>query len=58
MNPIWQEPHQLAIYKCNRGFELGATQKQIQVVARAGPQPGPEPGLRVQYADHSDKLPP
>jgi len=57
MNPIWQEPHQLAIYQCDRGFELGATQKQIRVVARAGPEPGTT-GLRVQYADHSDTLPP
>ena len=30
---------QLAIYKRGRGFELGATEKQIQVVVRAGLDP-------------------
>ena len=39
-NPNWPEANQLAIYKCGRGFELGATVKQIQVVARAGLEPG------------------
>ena len=39
-NPNWPEADQLAIYKRNRGFELGATVKQIQVVARAGLEPG------------------
>ena len=39
MNPIWQEANQLAIYKRGRGFELGATEKQLQVVARAGLEP-------------------
>jgi len=35
-NPNWPEANQLAIYKRGRGFELGATEKQIQVVAGAG----------------------
>ena len=30
----------VAIYKCGRGFELGSTEKQIQVVVRAGLEPG------------------
>ena len=46
-NPNWPEANQLAIYKRGRGFELGATEKQIQpVVARAGLEPGTA-GLRV-----------
>jgi len=40
MNPIWQEANQLTIYKRGRGVELWATEKQLQVVARAGPEPG------------------
>ena len=39
-NPSWPEANQLAIYKCGREFELRATEKQIQVVVRAGLQPG------------------
>ena len=39
-NPNWPEANQLAIYKRGRGFELGATEKQIQVVVRAGLEPG------------------
>ena len=39
---IVKKPHrskanQLAIYKLGRGFELGVTEKQIQVVVRAIP---------------------
>ena len=56
-NPSWPEANQLAIYKRDRGFELGATQKQIQVVVRAGLKPGTA-GLRVRHADHSTTLPP
>ena len=33
-NPNWPEANQLAIYKLGRGFELGVTEKQIQVVFR------------------------
>jgi len=39
-NPNWPEANQLAIYKRGRGFELGATEKQTQVVFRAGLEPG------------------
>ena len=35
-NPNWPEENQLAIYERGRGFELGATEKQVQVVVRAG----------------------
>ena len=45
----------MAIYKRGRGFELGATEKQIQVVVRAGLEPGTA-GLRVRHADHSTTL--
>ena len=40
-NPNWPEANQLAIYKRgpSRGFELGVTENQIQVVARAGLEP-------------------
>ena len=48
-NPNWLEANQLAIYKRGRGFELGATEKQIQVVVRVGLEPGTA-GLRVQHA--------
>ena len=40
-NPNWPEANQLTIYKRGRGFELGATEKQIQGVVRAGLEPGP-----------------
>ena len=48
-NPNWPKANQLAIYKRGRGFELGATEKQILVVIRAGLEPGTA-GLRVQHA--------
>jgi len=38
-NPNWPEANQLAIYKRGQEFELGATEKQIQVVVRAGLKP-------------------
>jgi len=38
-NPNWPEANQLSIYKRGRGFELGATVKQIRVVVRAGLEP-------------------
>jgi len=56
-NPNWPEANQLAIYKRGRGFELGATEKQTQVVDRVGLEPGTA-GLRVRRADHSAMLPP
>ena len=39
-NPIWQEASQLAVYKHALGVELGATKKQLQLVANAGFEPG------------------
>ena len=39
-NPRWQESDQPAIYKQGRGVELGATEKQPQIVVRAGLEPG------------------
>jgi len=56
-NPNWPEANQLAIYKHGRGFELGAAEKQIQVVVRAGLEPGTA-GLRVRHVHHSATLPP
>ena len=53
----WPEANQLDIYKRGQGFELGATEKQIQVVIRAGLEPGTA-GLRDRHADHSATLPP
>ena len=48
-NPNCQEANQLAIYKRDRGFEIGATEKQIQVVVREGLEPETA-GLRVRHA--------
>ena len=45
-NLSWPEANQLGIFKRGRGFELGVTEKQIQVVVRAGLEPG-TPELRV-----------
>ena len=56
-NPNCPEANQLAIYKRGRGFELEATEKQIQVVIRAGLELGTA-GLRDRHADHSATLPP
>jgi len=51
-NPNWPEANQLAIYKGVWGFELGATEKQVQVLARVGLEHGTA-GLRVRHAaDH------
>ena len=55
-NPNWPEANQLATYKRGRGFELGATEKQIQVLVRAGLESGTA-GLRIRLADHSATLP-
>ena len=56
-NSNWPEANQLAIYKLGRGFELGSTEKQIQVVVRTGLEPGTA-GVRVRLADRSATLPP
>ena len=45
-DPNWPEADQLVIYKRDRGFEFGATKKQVQVVVRVGLEPGTA-GLRV-----------
>ena len=49
-NPNWPEATTRG-----RGFELGSTEKQIQVVVRAGLEPGTA-GLRVRHTDHSATL--
>jgi len=51
-NPNWLEANQLAICKRGRGFELGATVKQIQIVVKTGLGPGTA-GLRVRRTDYS-----
>ena len=56
-NPSWQEADQLAIYKHGQGIELGATVKQLQLVARVGLEPGTS-GSQVQHPNHVAKLPP
>ena len=56
-NPNWQEADQLAIYKRVRGVELGATEKQLQLVVRAGLKPGTT-GFQVRRPNHSTTLPP
>ena len=35
-NPNWQEADQLAIYKHDRGVELGSTEKQLQLSGQSG----------------------
>ena len=52
-NPNWPEANQLAIYKRCRGFELRATEKEIQVVVTAELEPGTAGFRRVRHADHS-----
>ena len=51
-NPNWPGANQLAIYKRGRGFELGATAKQIQAMVTAGLEHRTA-GLRVRLADNS-----
>ena len=47
----------MVIYKRDRGFELGVTERQMQVVVSAELEPR-DAGLRVRHADHSATLPP
>ena len=47
-NPNWSETNQLAIYKRGREFELGATEKQIQVPVWVAKRAG----LQARHADH------
>ena len=35
-NPNWREADQLAIYKHDRGGELGSTEKQLQLSGQSG----------------------
>ena len=35
-NPNWQDADQLAIYKHDRGVELGSTEKQLQQSGQSG----------------------
>ena len=35
-NPHWREADQLAIYKHERGVELGSTEKQIKLSGQSG----------------------
>ena len=35
-NPNWREANQLAIYKHDRGVELGSTKKQLQLSGQSG----------------------
>ena len=35
-NPNWMEVDQLAIYKHDRGVELGSTKKQLQLSGQSG----------------------
>ena len=56
-NPNWQEADQLAFYKRGRGVELGATEKQLQLVVRAGLEPGTT-RFQVRRPNHSTTLPP
>ena len=56
-NPNWQEADQLAIYKRSRGVELGATEKQLQLVVRTGLELGTT-GFQVRRPNHSTTLPP
>ena len=35
-NPNWREADQLAIYKRDRGVELGSTEKQLQLSGQSG----------------------
>ena len=56
-NPNWHEADQLAIFKRGRGVELRATEKQLQIVVRAGLELGTS-GLQVRRPNHSTMLPP
>ena len=56
-NHNWQKADQLAIYKRGRGVELGATEKQLHQVVRAGLEPGTS-GFQVRRPNHWTTLPP
>ena len=48
-NPNWLEANQLAIYKRGREFEPGGTEIQIQVLVRAGLEPGKWPETLAMF---------
>ena len=54
-NPNWPGANQLAIYKRDRGFELG-TREQTQLAVRAGLELGALK-LKVRRSNHSATLP-
>ena len=56
-NPNWQEADQLAIYKHDRGVELGSTEKQLQLSGQSGTWTR---DLRISSPapNHSATLPP
>ena len=56
-NPNWQEAGVLSINRCGRGVELGSTVKQLQVVVKAGLEPGTS-GFQVRRLNHWATLPP
>ena len=56
-NPNWQEADQLAIYNRSWGVELGASEKQLQLVLRAELEPGTT-RFQVRRPNHSTTMPP
>lgn len=47
----------MAIYKCDRGAELGSTVNQFQIAVRAGLEDGTS-GFQVRRPNHPASLPP
>ena len=56
-NPNWQEADQLAIYKHDRGVELGLLRNNSSWVVRAGLEPETSE-FQVRRPNHSATLPP
>ena len=57
-NPNWREVDQLAIYKYDRGFKLGSTEKKtFSLVVRAGSELATT-GFQVPRPNYSAKVPP
>ena len=56
-NPNWREGDQLAIYKHDRGVELGSTEKQLQLSGQSGTWTR-DSGFQVRRPNHSATLPP
>ena len=55
-SPNWVEADQLAIYKHDRGIDLGSTEKQLQLSVDSNPH-SPDSGV-VWGPNHSTMLPP